>query len=316
MSLNDDEQQARARNSAAFNALFGDEGSNESSDAQGTGHGHSSGSVNVPDAMLGEITAEGDVALDDANADSNGAGAGVDEDNSGATARGRTRVMRLVSPGTLVVNLLKGYIDREDNKVLFESLVRQELEVSTLCRTLFLRLVIDHEAGFAYVRSLSDEEMPSDAGQRPPRLLSRKPLPFYDSLILILLRQRLLDFDMSGQFGRLVLERAEILTMVKTFIRKVNNDKRLDDNLNRAIDNLCSLGLLGRNKSSKDVKDTALERIEVRRIIGVIVTPEILKQADETLAAYVKNIREGGRSKNKLSGDLDNLALDGDDAAE
>ena len=213
--------------------------------------------------------------------------------------------MKLVPPGALMVFLLKNYIDREDDKQLFESLVRQEREVEEFCRRLFLRLVVDHESGYAYVRSLTEEELPQNAGQRPPQLLTKRALPFYDSMVLILLRQRLLEFELSGQFGRLVLERSEILTMVKTFVHNVNNDKRLDDNLNKAIDNLCNLGLLGKNKSaaasSTKKADHNMERIEVKRIISVIVTPEILKQADEILASYVKHIKEGGRAKNKLS---------------
>ena len=213
--------------------------------------------------------------------------------------------MKLVPPGALMVFLLKNYIDREDDKQLFESLVRQEREVEEFCRRLFLRLVVDHESGYAYVRSLTEEELPQNAGQRPPQLLTKRALPFYDSMVLILLRQRLLEFELSGQFGRLVLERSEILTMVKTFVHNVNNDKRLDDNLNKAIDNLCNLGLLGKNKSaaasSTKKADRNMERIEVKRIISVIVTPEILKQADEILASYVKHIKEGGRAKNKLS---------------
>lgn len=215
------------------------------------------------------------------------------------------RRAKLVRPGALVVFLLKNYIDREDDKVLFDSLVRQEREVEEFCRRLFLRLVVDHEAGYAYVRTLSDEELPSDSGQRPPQLLTKRPLPFYESFILILLRQRLLEFDMSGQFGRLVLERAEILSLVKTFVHNVNNEKRLDDSLNKAIDNLCSLGLLSKNRSGnrKDNSNKDLDRIEIKRIISVLVTPELLKQADDMLESYVKHIKEGGRSKNRLSAD-------------
>lgn len=222
----------------------------------------------------------------------------------------RKKTNTLVRPGALVVFLLKNYIDREDNKLLFESLIRQEREVEEFCRRLFLRLVVDQDAGYAYVRSLSDEELPSDAGQRPPQLLSKRPLAFYDSFLLILLRQRLLEFDMSGQFGRLVLERSEIISLVKTFVHNVTNTKRIDDNVNKAIDNLCSLGLLSKIRSGassrKDNKE--LDRIEIKRIISVIVTPEILKQADELLESYVKHIKEGGRAKNSMNTDeaLDN----------
>lgn len=224
-----------------------------------------------------------------------------------ASASSAKNTTRLVKPGALVVFLLKNYIDREDDKVLFESLIRQEREVEEFCRRLFLRLVVDQDAGYAYVRSLTDEELPTDAGQRPPQLLSKRPLPFYESFMLIILRQRLLEFDMSGQFGRLVLERSEIISLVKTFVHNITNEKRLDDNLNKAIDNLCSLGLLGKNNSGNSARkeNKLLDRIEIKRIISVIVTPEILKQADDLLDSYVKHIQDGGRAKNRLTTEND-----------
>lgn len=309
MSLVDDEHQKTPANMGLRPEMGG----------AAVGTSHNSAAFN---ALMGTGTAQDadESAYDDADsdaADSDADSNAFDEGEAGddvagdaqSTTTTRKGVLRLVPIGTIVVTLLKGYIERDDNKVLFESLVRQQLEVETLCRTLFLQLIVDNDAGYAYVRSVSEEELPNDVSQRPPRLLSRKPLPFYDSLILILLRQRLLDFDMSGQFGRLVLERSEILTLVKTFIRQVNNDKRLDDNINKAIDNLCALGLLSKNKSGKvnGAKATTkaqtrdMERIEVRRIISVIVSPEVLKQADETLESYLKHIKEGGRAKNRLS---------------
>lgn len=224
-----------------------------------------------------------------------------------ASASSAKNTTRLVKPGALVVFLLKNYIDREDDKVLFESLIRQEREVEEFCRRLFLRLVVDQDAGYAYVRSLTDEELPTDAGQRPPQLLSKRPLPFYESFMLIILRQRLLEFDMSGQFGRLVLERSEIISLVKTFVHNITNEKRLDDSLNKAIDNLCSLGLLGKNNSGNSARkeNKLLDRIEIKRIISVIVTPEILKQADDLLDSYVKHIQDGGRAKNRLTTEND-----------
>lgn len=224
-----------------------------------------------------------------------------------ASASSAKNTTRLVKPGALVVFLLKNYIDREDDKVLFESLIRQEREVEEFCRRLFLRLVVDQDAGYAYVRSLTDEELPTDAGQRPPQLLSKRPLPFYESFMLIILRQRLLEFDMSGQFGRLVLERSEIISLVKTFVHNITNEKRLDDSLNKAIDNLCSLGLLSKNNSGNSARkeNKLLDRIEIKRIISVIVTPEILKQADDLLDSYVKHIQDGGRAKNRLTTEND-----------
>lgn len=271
---------------------------------KGGEHGYADGFTLSPASSSYEDDMGGEYSDEDQSVEAVEAAEAAEAAANASSAKNTTR---LVKPGALVVFLLKNYIDREDDKVLFESLIRQEREVEEFCRRLFLRLVVDQDAGYAYVRSLTDEELPTDAGQRPPQLLSKRPLPFYESFMLIILRQRLLEFDMSGQFGRLVLERSEIISLVKTFVHNITNEKRLDDNLNKAIDNLCSLGLLGKNNSGNSARkeNKLLDRIEIKRIISVIVTPEILKQADDLLDSYVKHIQDGGRAKNRLTTEND-----------
>lgn len=205
-----------------------------------------------------------------------------------------------ISPGAIVVYLLKGYIERDANRVLFESLTRQETAVNDLCSRLFLRLVIDEDNGYAYVRSLAEEELAESDMAKPPKLLSTRRFTVLSSLVLILLRQRLLEFDMSGQFGRFVMTRAEIFLMAKTFINNVNNDKRLDDRLDRAVEDLINSKLLVRiDRGDKKNKN---ERLEVKRIISVIVTPEILREADDLLESYIKDLNSS-RSRSDLIAD-------------
>lgn len=210
---------------------------------------------------------------------------------------GRLRAAKRLSPGALVVYLLKGYVDREDSPVVYDSIVQQQPAVSELCMKLFLRLIVDDAAGYAYLKSLDDEDIPSVSGLRPPRLLVKRQLSFFASFILIILRQRLLEFELSGQFGRLVLEKQSILDQVKAYIHNVNNETKFDDRLNKAIDDLCEMGVL--KSSTIESGKTVIERIEVKRIINAIVTPEVLNQADEILTSYVQYLKDGARSKNK-----------------
>lgn len=210
------------------------------------------------------------------------------EPNSGKKDSATLQAAMKISPGAIVVYLLKGYIERDANRILFESLVRQEAQVSDLCSRLFLRLVIDEESGYAYVRSLAEDELSESDMSKPPKLLSTRRFTVLSSLVLILLRQRLLEFDMSGQFGRFVMTRAEIFLMAKAFLNNIHNEKNLDDRLDRVVDDLIKSKLLV--LVDKGDKKNRAERLEVKRIISVIVTPEILHEADSLLESYIKGL--------------------------
>lgn len=200
-----------------------------------------------------------------------------------------------LSPGALLVYLLKGYVDRDEKPVVFQSIVRQQLQVDALCRSLFLVLVIDEASGFAYLKSANEEDIPNFKGLKPPRLLSRRPLTFLSSFILIILRLRLVEFEVSGVFGQCVLEKQSIIDQVKAYLYNVNNEQKLDDRLNKAIDDLCELGILKASKVTTN--KMVIERIEVKRIISAIVTPEVLAQADEILTSYVEKLNDLGHDK-------------------
>lgn len=240
--------------------------------------------------------AEGGLAGEAEGADADESG-DVGADGVVGGSLGRLRAAKRLSPGALVVYLLKGYVDREDSPVVYDSIVQQQPAVSELCMKLFLRLIVDDAAGYAYLKSLDDEDIPVVSGLRPPRLLVKRQLSFFSSFILIILRQRLLEFELSGQFGRLVLERQSIVDQVKAYIHNVNNETKFDDRLNKAIDDLCEMGVL--KASTIESGKTVIERIEVKRIINAIVTPEVLNQADEILTSYVQYLKDGARGKNR-----------------
>ncbi len=61
-----------------------------------------------------------------------------------------------------------------------------------MCGVLGLELHIDEAEGYAFLRSVAEfEESPSPL----PRLVARRPLTFQMSLLLVLLRKKLLELD-------------------------------------------------------------------------------------------------------------------------
>lgn len=222
----------------------------------------------------------------------------INNNDGNAATKGKF-VKSKIPAGTILVYLLKSYIDREDQPVLYDALIKQQFELDELCSKLYVRLVIDDQAGYAYLKSMDEEEISTNSSIRPPQLLNRRQLSFFPSFILILLRKSLLDFEVSGMGGRLVMEPQEILNLVKVYFPNVNNEKNLDDRINRGIEELLKLGLLARQKIERG--KTKIERLEVKRIINAIVTPDVLKNADDLLANYVRVYNE---SKDGIDQDI------------
>src|SRR5216683_46977 len=112
-----------------------------------------------------------------------------------------------------------------------------------------------------------------------PRLVARRPLSFPVSLLLALLRKKLVEFDAASGDTRLILSRDEIAEMMRLFLPNTANQvrllERIDANINRAVE----MGFLRRLRGSAD-------RFEVRRIIKAFVDGQWLAELDSRLKMY------------------------------
>jgi hypothetical protein len=95
---------------------------------------------------------------------------------------------------TLVVGLLKGVIYREGDERLWGSLLNLQARVRDYVAVLSLDLVLDEAEGYAFLRS-RPEPADDEAAPKLPRLIARRPLSFPVSLLLALLRKKLVEAD-------------------------------------------------------------------------------------------------------------------------
>jgi hypothetical protein len=112
-----------------------------------------------------------------------------------------------------------------------------------------------------------------------PRLVARRPLGFTVSLVLVLLRKRLAEFDATSGEPRLVLSRDEIADLLRLFMQDATNEARVRDRIDRAINQVEDMGFLRRLRG----RDSELE---VRRILKTFVDAQWLGDLDRRLAAY------------------------------
>ena len=185
---------------------------------------------------------------------------------------------------TLLISLLKGVIYREADERLWGDLLNLQARVRDYVAVLALELVLDEAEGYAFLKS-RPEPADEEATPRLPRLIARRPLSFPVSLLLALLRKKLLEFDAGGgevNGVRLVLARDDIVELVRVFLPDSSNEARLIDQIEAHINKVVDLGFLRRLKASAG----GAPSFEVRRILKAFVDAQWLAEFDARLAAY------------------------------
>jgi hypothetical protein len=102
------------------------------------------------------------------------------------------------------------------------------------------------------------------------------------SLLLILLRKRLLEHDASVGDGRLILSREQMLELLLVFYKDTTNETKTIKAMDRTIEQIREMGFLRRLAGSNDT-------YEVQRILRSFINADWMNTADATLEAYLRS---------------------------
>lgn len=121
------------------------------------------------------------------------------------------------------LRLLQGVVYGEDRE--WKALRDHEHAVRAHFAAMGLEVVVDEGEAFAWVRQNEREE-----GADPlPRLIRRMPLTWEQTLLCVLLRDRLLQFDRSTDpDGRLVLSQDDLREMLLPFLPESGDGQKLE----------------------------------------------------------------------------------------
>jgi hypothetical protein len=175
----------------------------------------------------------------------------------------------------LIISLLKGVVYRDADEGLWQGLGELQIRVREFVAVLGLELVLDEAEGCAYLR----QRAPGEGDAALPRLVPRRQLSYPVSLLLVLLRKKLVELDAGGGDTRLVLKRDEIVDLMRAFLQDVTNEARALDRVEAHINKIVELGFLRRLRGRQD-------EYEVRRILKAFVDAQWLGDVSERLAAY------------------------------
>jgi hypothetical protein len=175
----------------------------------------------------------------------------------------------------VLIALFKEVLHAEEDAPLWQSLLNLQARVRDHLSVLGLELVLDESEGFAFLKQRQAREGEPEL----PRLIQRRPLSYPISLLLALLRKRLLEFDARGGETRLILGREEIIDLVRQFHADVANSAKLQERIAGHIGKVAEMGFLRRLRRSED-------QYEVSRVLKAFIDAEWLQGLESRLAEY------------------------------
>lgn len=176
-----------------------------------------------------------------------------------------------------VIALMRGVIYRESDEGVWQSLARHQGPVRSHFGTIGVDVVIDDTEGYAYLRAEDDDQ----EDEPLPRLVRRRSLSYNVSLLLVLLRKRLLEFESSTGEGKLVVRRDELVDLLRIFLAESTNEARVIDQVDSTVRKVVELGFLRPLRGQSD-------EWEVRRVIKAFVDAQTLSDFQGRLAEYAE----------------------------
>jgi len=182
----------------------------------------------------------------------------------------------------VIIKLLQGVLYQDDT-TYWDMLLHHFTPVREYCAKIGLDLYLDEGEGYAYLLQ-RDEAAAGDQSNTLPRLVRRVPLSYDVTLLCVLLRERLQQFDASHpEATRLILSADEIRDLIRPFYPEQADDVRLLRNFDTNINQVVRLGFL------KKLSGQEANRYEVRRILKAKISADQLVEIKEKLERYVKS---------------------------
>jgi hypothetical protein len=179
-----------------------------------------------------------------------------------------------------IVKLLKGSIERTSN--VWDVVVNYQTEIQDYISQIGLELIVKKEEGFAFIKQFEDSE------GNTLGLVTRRQIGFETSIVLVVLRQSLEEFDSNPTqfqvFEKFITD-LEIKEEVELFLPEKFNRVKFLQELDKYIKNVVDLKYL--KEVSKKENET---KYQIQRIIKEKVTLDILQEFKLKLQENVESI--------------------------
>lgn len=189
-----------------------------------------------------------------------------------------------------VIALMKGVVAHDADANTWNALLGYQGRIHDYIKVLGLELVLDEGAGFAWLKSREWD----DPASALPRLVHRRQLSYPVSLLLVLLRQKMVENDTLGEDARLILSQEDMVEMLKTFLPAVSNEARMTDNIKAHIQKVVQLGFLRKMRGSD-------QNYEVYPILKSFVDHQWLEDYETRIQEYREYLMSGDEDSEDAS---------------
>lgn len=165
-----------------------------------------------------------------------------------------------------------------DDHPYWEILLKEQEHIELAFTEIGLQLHLHEEDGFAY---LSQPDWSQEDSNLPtlPRLTRKSPMTFQQTVLCVVLREYLLQFDNQQlEGGVCLIRRDQIHTLMLPFLTDQTNEVSLHKKIDTTINSLVELGFL-KSRTQNNESD-----FEIRRFLKAKLDAETLNQLKERLA--------------------------------
>ncbi|MBS1735620.1 MAG: DUF4194 domain-containing protein [Bacteroidetes bacterium] len=186
----------------------------------------------------------------------------------------------------VIIKLLQGPVYADD-KNAWRELMQWQSAVQEYFGKIGIELVINEQDGFARVLQPEADEHDDNP---LPRLMKRQTLNYEATLLAVILREGLEEFDIKSDGNKFYLTQKEIKERIELFYKEQPNKSKLWKDLSKPISSLLTIGILKLNREDATNKDN--NKYEVKRIIKAFINNEKLEEIKNKLSNYVNPVQQ------------------------
>ncbi len=196
-----------------------------------------------------------------------------------------TKIAR-VPFAAVIIKLLQGPIYADD-KNIWRDLLGWQSAIQEYFGKIGMELIITEQDGFARIIQPEADEFDDSP---LPRLMKKQALNYEATLLAVMLREGLEEFDVKADGTKFYLTQKEIKERIELFYKEQSNKSKLWKDLSKPITSLTNIGILKLNR--EDIVNKDNNQYEIKRIIKAFISNEKLEEIKNKLNNYVNTIQQ------------------------